>query len=151
PKRTTAHPEAPDASPEAMARWAIGELVRMGLEAGEASRVIELLLRAAELPFGRRERRTMRAEAATHSLELQDFDGATRIFAALFDEDASDEVAVQVVPMFAELLEARGMDAEVVTLWERQATWRETAKRSVGAAELWARAAEIAENRLHDE
>src|SRR5262249_49419203 len=92
------------------------------------------------------------AEAANISLEhMQDFDGATSIFAALFDEDVSDEVAVHVVDTFAELLEARGKDAEVVALWEQQASWREAAEQRNVAAELWARAAEIAEPRLADE
>src|SRR5207248_9900206 len=76
-------------------------------------------------------------------------DSAMVLYRDLLREDASDEVAKASVNAFAELLFANGSDEELVTLWEQQAERAKQAEDAT-AAELWARAATLCEERLHD-
>jgi tetratricopeptide (TPR) repeat protein len=137
--------------PAAAAAWAIRELGARLLEAGEHREAVALMLRGASLPFHRRRQRELRREAAClTSDQLGDPDGAIAIFRELFAEDPADEVASSTVTRLALLLEERGLDEEIAALWETQARCRAESGDRAAAAVLWARAAEVSEQRLGD-
>ncbi len=138
-------------APRSVAAWSIEQLVRMGLESGDHRRIVALYQRGAGLPFERTETRRMRREAALAcERELADQAGAIALYGELFAEDPADEIAQQSVETFASLLEKAERHADVVALWEQQARCRADADDRPHAAELWARAAELAEQRLAD-
>lgn len=137
--------------PAAAAAWAIRELSARFLRAGEHREAVAVMLRGASLPFHRARQRELRREAASlTSDELGDTDAAITVFRELFAEDPGDEVARGAVTRFALLLEERGLDEEIATLWETQARCRAESGDRAAAAALWARAAEVSETRLGD-
>ncbi|MES1178928.1 MAG: tetratricopeptide repeat protein [Myxococcales bacterium] len=141
----------PDSAEARAANWAVTELAERLGEAGQYADVVTRLLASAELPFTVARRRELRRDAACLcSDRLDDSARAVELFQALLAEDAADEVARSLVTRLSLLLDERGEHAEIVTLWERQATARAGAGDSSGAAALWARAGQLAEERLSD-
>ena len=141
----------PDSAEARAANWAVTELAERLGEAGKYADVVSRLLTSAELPFRIARRRELRRDAACLcSDRLDDSERAVELFQALLAEDAGDEVARSLVTRLSLLLDERGEHAEIVTLWERQATARAGAGDSSGAAALWARAGQLAEERLSD-
>lgn len=144
----------PDArsSFEQAAAFALERLASVARRRGDQAAVVALLLRGAELPFERADkRRRLREAAELAATALGDVDRAIDLYTRIFAEDPTDGIAVESVERFAELLAERDRDADVVALWEGQARWREEAGEHARAAELWTRAAELAETRLGDE
>jgi golgin subfamily B member 1 len=133
------------------ADWAVTELSERLLDAGKYEAVVARLLSSAELPFEPQRRRELRRDAACLcSDRLDDGARAIELFQALLLEDAGDEVARSLVTRLSLLLEEQGEHGEIVTLWERQAAARAAAGDSSGAAALWARAGQLAEESLGD-
>lgn len=131
--------------------WAIDELRERGLEEGNHKYVVELLLRGAKLPFQATRRRQLKQEAAClYADRLDDSKAATELLRELFAEEPADEIAAGSVSRLASLLAAQGQDAEVTSLWEQQAECKEASNDRAGAALLWARAGELAENKLKE-
>jgi Flp pilus assembly protein TadD len=118
-------------------------LVTLLSKGAEPIAAARLLRRAARLPFARGRRRELLHRAAIAYAEAP---GATEqalaTFDALFDEDASDDVAQAALPEFTGLLESAGEHARLAARWEQQATLR---ARTGDPAEttLWERAAGI--------
>lgn len=143
-----------DSDADAAARaadWAISELAARLSEAGQYEAVVSQLLRGAQLPFPPARRRELRRDAACLcSDRLSDDARAVELFKGLLDEDPGDEVARGSVTRLALLLEEQGRHEEVVELWERQAQARSEGGDTAGAAVLWARAGDLAEQRLKD-
>ncbi len=140
-----------ESQPARTADWALNELSQRLLEAGRYADVVERLLEAAKLPFGTTRRRELRHEAACLSSDrLGDGERAIALFQELLDENPIDEVAGNSVTRLASLLEEKGRTADIVELWERQAAARAGGDDASSAAVLWARAADLAEERLHD-
>lgn len=159
-KKKRAEPVDDDKSPRGQAGWALDQLVRMGLEDGDAPRVVALLQRGASLPFERDKTRLMRRDAARVTAErLGDVEAAISMYRALLDEDPSDAVARKAARELAQLLHLANRRAEVAALWEQQGTIAE-AKAGAGgedaaparaeAAQLWGWAAELWEGELGD-
>jgi len=144
--------DSPADSAEARAAdWAVSELSERLTEAGQYGEVVKRLLAASELPFATPRRRELRRDAACLcSDRLEDSPRAVELFQALLAEDPGDEVARSLVTRLSLLLDEQGEHAEIVTLWERQATARAAAGDNSGAAALWARAGTLAEERLND-
>ncbi|HVJ21574.1 MAG TPA: tetratricopeptide repeat protein, partial [Polyangiaceae bacterium] len=137
--------------PARAADWALNELSQRLLEAGRYEDVVERLLGAAKLPFGVTRRRELSCEAACLAADrLGDAERAIDLFQALLAEDPADSVATSSVTRLALLLEDKGRTGDIVELWERQGAARAAAQDSSGAAVLWARAADLAEERLGD-
>ncbi|MEO8901982.1 MAG: tetratricopeptide repeat protein [Polyangiaceae bacterium] len=133
------------------ADWAVSELTDRLQETGKYRDVVGHLLSSANLPFALPRRRGLRRDAACLcSDRLDDAAGAVELFQALLAEDAGDEVARSLVTRLSLLLDEQGEHAQIVTLWERQAAARAAAGDSSGAAALWARAGQLAEERLSD-
>jgi len=140
-----------DSAEACAADWAVSELSERLTEAGLYGEVVIRLLAAAELPFENTRRRELRRDAACLcSDRLDDSVRAIELFQALLAEEPGDEVARSLVTRLSLLLDERGEHAEIVTLWERQATARASAGDNSGAAALWARAGQLAEERLSD-
>ncbi len=140
-----------DSAEARAADWAVTELSERLTEAGQYRDVVARLLTSAELPFTVARRRELRRDAACLcSDRLDDSARAVELFQALLAEDPADEVARSLVTRLALLLDERGEHAEIVTLWERQAKARAGANDQSGAAALWARAGQLAEERLSD-
>ncbi len=139
-------------APEAMATaWAIGELTSTLRQAGAHGEVVDVLLRAARLPFATLERRTYKRDAAyVCSDYLEDRDRAITLYQEIINENAADEIAANCISPLAALLEHAERSGELVDLWEGQAEVRLDAHDNNGAAVLFARAAELAETRLSD-
>ncbi|MEI9950773.1 MAG: tetratricopeptide repeat protein [Pseudomonadota bacterium] len=141
----------PDSAEARAADWAVSELSERLTEAGLYGEVVTRLLAAAELPFERLRRRELRRDAACLcSDRLDDSARAIELFQALLAEEPGDEVARSLVTRLSLLLDEQGEHAEIVTLWERQATARAAAGDNSGAAALWARAGQLSEERLGD-
>lgn len=141
-----------ESAPAKAAAWALGELSQRLLEEGRHEEVVDLLLRGSEWPFEQRKRRELLREAACLcSDRLGDAARAIELFTRLFAEDRADEVASASVTRLSLLFEEQGRHEEVVSLWEGQAQCRAAAGDRSGAAALWARAGELAEERLSDE
>jgi len=142
---------AADSAEARAADWAISELSERLTEAGLYGEVVTRLLAAAELPFANSRRRELRRDAACLcSDRLNESARAIELFQALLAEDPGDEVARSLVTRLSLLLDEQGEHGEIVTLWERQATARAGAGDNSGAAALWARAGQLAEERLTD-
>jgi tetratricopeptide (TPR) repeat protein len=142
-----------DRSPEAenTLRWGLSELCRRLLEAGRDADAVERLLTAAELPFPKTLTRELRRDAAALSAErLNDTPRAVELYRLLLAEDPSDPVADESVVRLSALLEAGGRFPELCDLWEAQGVVR-TPLDPPQAAELFARAAVLAEEKLDDE
>jgi len=93
----------------------------------------------------------MKREAAVLSAErLNDKKAALATYRELFEENQGDEAALSSLDAYAHLLDADRLDTELVALWEQQAKLRADAKEPARAAELWERAARLAEERLAD-
>ncbi|MEP7050115.1 MAG: tetratricopeptide repeat protein [Pseudomonadota bacterium] len=133
------------------ADWAVSELTDRLQETGKYRDVVDHLLSAAKLPFTVSRRRGLRRDAACLcSDRLDDAAGAVQLFQELLAEDAGDEVARSLVTRLSLLLDEQGEHEQIVTLWERQASARAAAGDSSGAAALWARAGQLAQERLND-
>jgi tetratricopeptide (TPR) repeat protein len=144
--------EGPDSAAARTANWALSELAERLLEDGEYETVVEQLLSGAKLPFDVARRRDLRREAACLvSDRLGDSERAIQLFQSLLVEDPADEVAVSSVTRLALLLEEKGRFDEIVALWETQAAARGGQGDVAAAQVLWARAGELAEQRLADE
>ena len=142
---------AADSAEARAANWVVSELSERLTEAGLYGEVVMRLLAAAELPFESSRRRELRRDAACLcSDRLDDSARAIELFQALLAEEPGDEVARSLVTRLSLLLEEQGEHGEIVTLWERQATARAGAGDNSGAAALWARAGQLAEERLND-
>ena len=142
---------AADSAEARAADWAVTELSARLTEAGQYRDVVARLLSSADLPFTVKRRRELRRDAACLcSDRLDDGARAVELFQALLAEDPGDEVARSLVTRLALLLDEQGEHQEIVTLWERQATARAAAGDTSGAAALWARAGQLAEERLSD-
>lgn len=144
---------AEEAAPEALgaADWAVQELCDRRLERGEYETVVSELLDAAKLPFASTRQRELRRDAACLcSDRLDDNQSAIQLFNELLAEEPGDEVARASVTRLSLLLEEQGLHAEIVALWEAQAQARQERGDSAGAALLYARAGENAEQRLAD-
>jgi tetratricopeptide (TPR) repeat protein len=142
-----------EAQPEALAAasWAVQELCDRRLERGEYETVVSELLDAAKLPFSATRKRELRRDAACLcSDRLDDNQSAITLFNELLAEEPGDEVARASVTRLSLLLEEQGLHAEIVALWEAQAKARHERGDSAGAALLYARAGENAEQRLAD-
>lgn len=142
-----------ESAPEALAAadWAVQELCDRRLERGEYETVVSELLDAAKLPFNATRKRELRRDAACLcSDRLDDNQSAIQLFNELLAEEPGDEVARASVTRLSLLLEEQGLHAEIVTLWETQAKARQERGDSAGAALLFARAGENAEQRLND-
>ena len=144
-------------SPETSAGEGAGAAVSATLEIlgrrladeGDHAAVVALYLRGTELPFPKQKRRELLAEAACLcSDRLGDAAAALGHFRRLFAEEPADGVAQASVTRFALLLEEQKLDAEIVSLWEEQARARAGLGDTGAAAALFARAADIAEQRL---
>ncbi len=142
-----------DAEPEALAAadWAVSELSARRLERGEFETVVSELLDAAKLPFALSRQRELRRDAACLcSDRLDDSKSAITLFNELLAEEPGDDVARASVTRLSLLLEEQGLHREIVELWEAQAQAREARHDTAGAALLYARAGENAEQRLSD-
>jgi golgin subfamily B member 1 len=142
-----------DGAPQALraADWAVRELGERRLERGEYETVVSELLDAAKLPFPLSRQRELRRDAACLcSDRLNDNQSAIQIFNELLAEEPGDDVARASVTRLSLLLEEQGLHAEIVALWEAQAKAREQRADWAGAALLYARAGENAEQRLAD-
>ncbi|HKY37851.1 MAG TPA: tetratricopeptide repeat protein [Polyangiaceae bacterium] len=140
-------------APEALAAasWAVQELCDRRLERGEFETVVSELLDAAKLPFAATRQRELRRDAAYLCADrLNDGKSAIQLFNELLAEEPGDEVAAACVTRLSLLLEEQGLHDEIVTLWESQAKARKERGDSAGAALLYARAGENAEQRLSD-
>lgn len=116
---------------------------------GDHAAVVALYLRGTELPFPKDKRRELLLEAACScSDRLGDASQALAHFRRLFAEDPADRVAQGAVTRFALLLEEQKLDGEIASFWEEQARARASLGDAGAAAALYARAADIAENRL---
>lgn len=116
---------------------------------GDHAAVVELSLEGVELPFPTEQRRELLSDAACLcSDRLGDTPRALALFRQLFAADPADRVAQAAVTRFALLLEEQKLDAEIASLWEEQAKARAGLGDAGAAAALYARAADIAENRL---
>jgi tetratricopeptide (TPR) repeat protein len=142
-----------EARPEALAAadWAVQELCDRRSERGEYETVVSELLDAAKLPFSATRKRELRRDAACLcSDRLDDNQSAITLFNELLAEEPGDEVARASVTRLSLLLEEQGLHAEIVALWEAQAKARHERGDGAGAALLYARAGENAEQRLAD-
>lgn len=150
--QTDQPPDRPEAErPREAAAWAISELSQRLLEEGRHADVVSLLLEASSLPFDREKKRELLREAACLATDhLGENDRAIGIFKSLIEEDPADAVARSSVTRLALLLEEKERYEEIASLWEGQAACRAQADDASGAALLWARAAEISEERLGD-
>jgi tetratricopeptide (TPR) repeat protein len=140
-------------APEALAAadWSVQELCDRRLERGEFETVVSELLDAAKLPFSVTRRRELRRDAACLcSDRLNDNQSAIQLFNELLAEEPGDEVARASVTRLSLLLEEQGLHPEIVALWEAQAKARQERNDVAGAALLYARAGENAEQRLGD-
>jgi tetratricopeptide (TPR) repeat protein len=144
---------AAESQPEALAAadWAVRELSDRRLERGEFETVVSELLDAAKLPFAPTRQRELRRDAACLcSDRLNDNKSAISLFNELLAEEPADEVAATCVTRLSILLEEQGAHDDIVALWESQAKARHERADSAGAALLYARAGENAEQRLSD-
>ncbi|HMJ13512.1 MAG TPA: tetratricopeptide repeat protein, partial [Polyangiaceae bacterium] len=140
-----------ESGPARAADWAIDELAERLLEVGQHAEVVELLLQGAALPLPKRRRRELQREAACLcSDRLEAPERAMALFRQLFAEDAADDIASSSVTRLSLLLEEHGLHEEIVALWEEQARARQRAGDVAASAALWARAAELSEQRLGD-
>jgi tetratricopeptide (TPR) repeat protein len=140
-----------DGAAEALhaADWAVRELAERRLGRGEYETVVSELLDAAKLPFAASRQRELRRDAACLcSDRLDDNQSAIQIFNELLAEEPADDVARASVTRLSLLLEEQGLHEEIVALWEAQAQAREQRGDFAGAALLYARAGENAEQRL---
>jgi tetratricopeptide (TPR) repeat protein len=142
---------AHDAMAGEVADWALDELTARLSEEGAHERVLERLLEGKALPFpAERRRRLLRDAAVLAADQLSDPERAIALFRELYADDASDSIAQTSVTRYAHLLEEQKLDDQIVGLWEEQARCRAAAGETGAAAALWARAAEIAEERVGD-
>jgi tetratricopeptide (TPR) repeat protein len=81
---------------------------------------------------------------------VRDRERAVALYQELIQEEPADAIAADCISPLASLLEQSARTAELVELWEGQAVVRQAADDSVGTAELYARAAKLAETKLND-
>src|SRR5690606_19657654 len=105
----------------------------------------------AELPFEDQYSRELRQRAAFLCADqLGDTSRAIQVFKALFAEEPADSVAASSVQRLAGLLEEAESHEDLVALWEQQAHCQEVLAQQARAAELWALAGSLSEERLGD-
>ena len=106
------------ALPAGYVEWAIRELSSIYEEEGEPSRVVDLLVESAHLPFTRERARAMRHEAAAiAATRIGDIDRAIVVWRSLFEEDPADAVAVA---RLVEALETSGRRTELLDVRKKQ-------------------------------
>jgi predicted Zn-dependent protease len=105
-------------SPGPYVDWALGELIRIHNEEGNAERIVELLVEASHLPFEIERARSMRHEAARVATDrLGDVEGALVLYLELFEEDPHDrEAAARLAQLYAQT----GRNAQLLALRRRQ-------------------------------
>jgi tetratricopeptide (TPR) repeat protein len=131
--------------------WALDQLVRMAIDAGEHAEAVTLLLRGSELLLDPARGRQMRRQAAAAIVErLGDTPRAVAIYRDLLAQNDRDTVADAVIPELARLYGELGSHAELADLWERQAQRQRDAGNVRLAAELWSKAGDLSEKRLSD-
>ncbi len=92
-------------------------------------------------------RRELLREGATICAErLADREGAIRLFADLFEENAGDEVATGAVDAYAALLTAAGDHSKLARFWEAQGRSHGAAKNVTMQRACWERAARLWED-----
>src|SRR6185312_4912586 len=124
--------DAPEAS-EAAHAAARALMLRRG-EERQFEQVVEVALRAAELPFASpKRRRFIRDAAGVVEGELGDDARAISLYAQLFAENPGDDVAQEAAARYVRLLENAGRQEDVASFWEGQAKWRAEAQDRVGA------------------
>jgi golgin subfamily B member 1 len=104
--------------PDSYVRWAVGELIRIHNEEGDAEKIVDLLVDASALPFDAETRRSMRHQAARVAVDrIGDDLRAISLYAALFAEDGGDaEAARQLAALYATL----DRNADLLDLRRRQ-------------------------------
>jgi tetratricopeptide (TPR) repeat protein len=116
------------------------------VEGGAPKRAGRILYRASRLPFERTRRRQLAWRAALVWCDSAATPTrAVEILEELFDESASDAIAMEAFPRFAELLEAAGARPKLAARLQQQAEVRAKAGNAAAAATCWERAASIHE------
>jgi len=129
--------------------WALDELVRIALEDHDYEAAVRGMLEGSQIIFDLDRARRMRSQAAVVASEhLGNAQRAVAIYRELLVENENDAVAAAVIPELARLLGQLGAFGDLTDLWEQQATRHP--ENPALSAELWARAAELSENRLAD-
>ena len=129
--------------------WALDQLVRMAIEDRDYATAVEHMLGGSRYVFDSARARQMRRQAALVCSEnLADLERAIAVYRDLLTEDDHDVVADAVVPELARLFTQRGAFSDLTELWEAQAARHQGAGSRELAAELWAKGAELAEQRL---
>jgi tetratricopeptide (TPR) repeat protein len=109
--------------------WATHELVRIYEEEKNPERIVDLLVETSKLPFERSESRAMLHEAAQTARHLMSDPGrAIGLYASLFDEDTTDEVATVAL---SALYEAQGKKTALLALERRRIADAKTADRRI--------------------
>ncbi len=111
----------PAMHPSEHVEWALGELLRVHNEEGNAERIVELLEASARLPFTKARVRELLHDAGRTALDrLGDAEVARRLYARLFEDDPRDvEAATRLADVYAslgkreELLELRKVQVSV--------------------------------------
>ena len=131
--------------------WALDELVRMAIEDHDYPTAVDHMLGGSRYVFDRARARHMRRQAALVCFEnLADPQRAVAVYRDLLTEDDRDLVADAVVPELARLFAQLSAFSDLTELWEKQAARHQGAGSRELAAELWAKAGELAEKRLVD-
>ena len=140
-----------EASPGREAAWAVETVVRLALARGDAAEAVEAALAASRLPFAPERKRRLLDEAASLAADrMGDADRAIALYREMFAEQPADACALAAAGRYGALLDRRGLDAELVALWEGQAAAHEALGEADHAAGFWARAGGLAESRLGD-
>jgi tetratricopeptide (TPR) repeat protein len=100
--------------------WALDVLVRLALEEGDRSRVMELCKRGSEIPFPPKERKRLRIQAA----EVADTEPAITLYKSLFDEEPTDS---RVAGELEALYKKTGRTADLIAMRTRQVEVAEAA------------------------
>lgn len=105
--------------------WAMGELVRIHNEEGNAERIVSLLSETARLPFETARARELRHEAARMALErVGDQEAALRLYAELEGDDPDDALAAERLAAVLRTLDRR---PDLLALRKRQIARASTA------------------------
>lgn len=104
--------------PSVYVEWALGELIRIHNEEGNADRIALVLIEASRLPFDAARARAMRHEAARVTVErVGDLEGALALYLELFEQEPTDREAAS---MLAKLYDKLGRNAQLLALRRRQ-------------------------------
>ena len=91
--------------PSEHVEWALGELLRVHNEEGNAERIVEVLESSAKLPFSAARVRELLHDAGRTALDrLGDAEVARRLYARLFEDDPRDvEAAMRLADVYSSL------------------------------------------------